>query len=196
MELKTLFSPKKIGNVQIKNRIVRSATFMHIAEKYGYIGDRYLKVYDELAKGGTGLIITGAVAVDPTGTGGPYQVCLYDDSHMEGHKKLVDTIHNNDDTKVAVQIQHIGRLGVHPKYPTVAPSPVTYKVTGITPRELTTEEVKEYIKSGEPLDAAGAYKIQEMGGKFIKRIEGCYYNVVGLPLATLIEMLRKFKVEI
>lgn len=146
MELKTLFSPKKIGNVQIKNRIVRSATFMHIAEKYGFIGDRYLKVYDELSKGGTGLIITGAVAVDPTGTGGPYQVCLYEDSHMAGHKKLVDIIHNNNDTKVAVQIQHIGRLGVHPKYPTIAPSPVPYKVTGITPRELTTEEVKEYIK--------------------------------------------------
>ena len=146
MGLKTLFSPKKIGNIQIKNRIVRSATFMHIAEKYGYIGDRYLKVYDELSKGGTGLIITGAVAVDPTGTGGPYQVCLYDDSHMEGHKKLVNVIHNNDDTKVAVQIQHIGRLGVHPKYPTIAPSPVPYKVTGITPRELTTEEVKEYIE--------------------------------------------------
>jgi len=146
MELKTLFSSKKIGNVQIKNRIVRSATFMHIAEKYGFVGDRYLKVYDELAKGGTGLIITGAVAIDPTGTGGPYQVCLYDDSHMPGHKKLVETIHENDETKVAVQIQHIGRLGVHPKYPTIAPSPVPYKVTGITPRELTTEEVKEYIK--------------------------------------------------
>jgi len=146
MELKTLFSPKKIGTVQIKNRIVRSATFMHIAEKYGIIGDRYLKVYDELSKGGTGLIITGAVAVDPTGTGGPYQVCLYEDSHMAGHKKLVDIIHNNNDTKVAVQIQHIGRLGVHPKYPTIAPSPVPCKVTGITPRELTTEEVKEYIK--------------------------------------------------
>jgi len=146
MELKTLFSPKKIGTVQIKNRIVRSATFMHIAEKYGFIGDRYLNVYDELAKGGTGLIITGAVAVDPTGTGGPYQVCLYEDSHMAGHKKLVKTVHEYDETKIAPQIQHIGRLGVHPKYPTIAPSPVPYKVTGITPRELTTEEVKEYIE--------------------------------------------------
>ncbi|MHA2009203.1 MAG: oxidoreductase [Candidatus Hodarchaeales archaeon] len=145
MELETLFSPKNIGDVQIKNRIVRSATFMHIAEKYGYIGDRYLKVFEELARGGTGLIITGAVAVDPTGTGGPYQVCLYEDSHMAGHKKLVNMVHEYDNTKIAPQIQHIGRVGVHPKYPTVAPSAVPYKITGITPRELTTEEVKEYI---------------------------------------------------
>ncbi|KKM19273.1 hypothetical protein LCGC14_1657340, partial [marine sediment metagenome] len=66
MELKTLFSPKKIGNVQIKNRIVRSATFMHVAEKYGFVGERLLKMYEELATGGTGLIITGAAAVDPS----------------------------------------------------------------------------------------------------------------------------------
>ena len=90
MELETLFSPKKIGDVKIKNRIVRSATFMFMAEKYGYIGERLLKLYEELAKGGTGLIITGAAAIDPSAAGGPYQVCLYDDSHMPDHKKLVN----------------------------------------------------------------------------------------------------------
>ena len=183
MGLKTLFSPEKIGNIKIKNRIVRSATFMHIAEKYGYIGDRYLKVYDELARGGTGLIITGAVAVDPTGTGGPYQVCLYDDSHMQGHKKLVDTVHEHDETKIAVQIQHIGRLGVHPKYPTIAPSPVPYKVTGITPRELTTEEVKEYIekfvKTGIRAHECGYDLVQLHGahGYFLTNFLSPYTNL-------------------
>jgi 2,4-dienoyl-CoA reductase-like NADH-dependent reductase (Old Yellow Enzyme family) len=65
---------------------------------------------------------------------------------MEGHKKLVKMVHEYGDTKIAPQIQHIGRLGVHPKYQTIAPSAVPYKITGITPRELTTEEVIEYIK--------------------------------------------------
>ncbi len=164
MSLITLFSHKKIGTVTVKNRIVRSATFMHIAEKYGFIGESYLKVYDQLAKGGTGLIITGAVAVDPSGTGGPYQVCLYEDSHMPGHKKLVEAVHEYG-AKIAPQIQHIGRLGVHPKYPTIAPSAVHYNVTGITPRELTTEEVKDYI------------------GKFVKtgiRAYECGYDMVQL----------------
>jgi len=146
MELKTLFSPKKIGNVQIKNRIVRSATFMHVAEKYGFVGERLLKMYEELASGGTGLIITGAAAVDPSGTGGPYQVVLYDKAHLPGNKKLVKLVHDYDDTKIAVQIQHSGRQGVHPKYPTVAPSPIPNEETGITPRGLETEEVKDYIK--------------------------------------------------
>ncbi|MFX0139126.1 MAG: NADH:flavin oxidoreductase [Candidatus Hodarchaeota archaeon] len=146
MELKTLFSPKKIGNVQIKNRIVRSATFMFRAEKYGFIGEGFLKLYEELAGGGTGLIITGAVAMDPSASGGPYQVCLYDDSHMPGHTRLVNLVHDYDDTKIAIQFNHLGRLGYHPKYPNFAPSPIPYRGTGITPRELTTEEVREFIK--------------------------------------------------
>ncbi|MFX1279604.1 MAG: NADH:flavin oxidoreductase [Promethearchaeota archaeon] len=145
MELSKLFSPGKIGTVQIKNRVVRSATFSHMAEKYGYIGERILKFNKELAEGGTGLIITEATSVDPGGSGGPYQVCLYDDSHMSGHKKLTKLIHDYDDTKVAIQIQHSGRLGYHPKYPTIAPSPIPYEETGITPIELTTKEVNDYI---------------------------------------------------
>ena len=95
MELKTLFSPSNIGNVQIKNRIVRSATFMGRSEKYGYVGAKFLELYKELALGGTGLIITAAAAIDPSGSGGPYQVCLYDDSYLPGHKKLVNIIHED-----------------------------------------------------------------------------------------------------
>lgn len=145
MELKTLFSPKKIGNVRIKNRIVRSATFMHVAEKYGYVGERLLNMYKELATGGTGLIITGAAAVDPGGAGGPYQMVFYDESHLPGNKKLVKLVHDYDETKIAIQIQHSGRQGIHPKYPTVAPSPIPNRETGITPRGLTNGEVKDYI---------------------------------------------------
>ncbi|MFW9874403.1 MAG: NADH:flavin oxidoreductase [Candidatus Thorarchaeota archaeon] len=146
MKLKTLFSPKRIGNVQIKNRVVRSATFMFMAEKYGYVGERLLSMYEELAKGGTGLIITGAAAMDPSAAGGPYQVCLYDDSHMSGHKNLVNLIHDCDYAKIAIQFNHLGRLGYHPKYPNIAPSPIPYKGTGILPQELTTEGVKEVVK--------------------------------------------------
>ncbi len=50
---------------------------------------------------------------------------------------------------------------------------------------LTGEEINRYIDSGEPMDKAGAYGIQGKGGLFIKRIDGCYFNVVGLPIARL-----------
>jgi septum formation protein len=54
---------------------------------------------------------------------------------------------------------------------------------------LNAEEIAEYVATGEPLDKAGAYAVQGIGGRFIERIDGCYFNVVGLPLARLYHML-------
>jgi septum formation protein len=50
---------------------------------------------------------------------------------------------------------------------------------------VSNEEIVKYLASGEPFDKAGAYAIQGLGGRFIPRIDGCYFNVVGLPLARL-----------
>jgi len=146
LELRTLFSPEKIGNVQIKNRIVRSATFMGSAEKYGYVNKKLIDIYSELARGGTGLIISGFTAVDPGGAASPYQACLYDDSFIPSQKNLVETVHQYPDVKIAVQIAHTGRQGYHPKYHPVAPSPIPFKTTGLTPRELASEEIEELIQ--------------------------------------------------
>ncbi|MGG7176797.1 Maf-like protein [Clostridium paraputrificum] len=57
--------------------------------------------------------------------------------------------------------------------------------------KLTDEEITDYIKSGEPLDKAGAYGIQGQGGVFVEEIRGCYYNVVGLPLNRLKYMINE-----
>lgn len=57
-------------------------------------------------------------------------------------------------------------------------------------RKLEAFEIKNYIKSGEPMDKAGAYGIQGLGGAFIERIEGCFFNVVGLPVTRLLAVLR------
>jgi len=63
--------------------------------------------------------------------------------------------------------------------------------TFVTMDPLTLEEIKSYIKTGEPFDKAGGYAIQGKGKFFIRKIEGCYFNVVGLPLYTLAKMLKK-----
>jgi septum formation protein len=60
---------------------------------------------------------------------------------------------------------------------------------------LTDKQIKNYFKKVSPLDKAGSFDIQGMGGIFIDRIEGCFYNVVGLPLAKLARLLRKTGVE-
>lgn len=56
---------------------------------------------------------------------------------------------------------------------------------------LTADEVDEYLATGEPFDKAGGYAIQGRAGRFIPRIEGCYFNVVGLPLARLARELTE-----
>ncbi|MCS7315874.1 MAG: Maf family protein, partial [Bryobacterales bacterium] len=58
---------------------------------------------------------------------------------------------------------------------------------------LSEEEIREYIASGEPMDKAGAYAIQGLASKFVERIEGCYFNVVGLPVARVYRMLKRLR---
>ena len=145
MELKHLFSPGKIGKVEIKNRIVRSATYEGIANK-GYVSDELINLYTELARGGTGLIITGALAVDETAAASPTQPFIYSDDYIEGQKRLVKAVHDASDVKIAAQIVHPGRQGFHPKYPNVAPSPVKEPLLNKVPKELTGDEIRIIIK--------------------------------------------------
>lgn len=63
-------------------------------------------------------------------------------------------------------------------------------------KKMTSHEISAYVRSGEPLDKAGAYAIQGLGAALVSKIEGDYYNVVGLPLSALGEGLRKFGVTI
>ena len=63
-------------------------------------------------------------------------------------------------------------------------------------KNLTSEEIETYVKSGEPLDKAGAYAIQGLGSVIVERIEGDYFNVIGLPLSALAEGLKEFGIHI
>lgn len=63
-------------------------------------------------------------------------------------------------------------------------------------KRLTDKEIDSYIKTGEPLDKAGAYGIQEKGAIFVEKIEGDFYNVVGLPIFELSKELKKFNILI
>ncbi|XBS69409.1 Maf family protein [Acerihabitans sp. KWT182] len=66
-------------------------------------------------------------------------------------------------------------------------------VTEVTFRRLSEQDIHRYIASGEPMDKAGAYGIQGLGGTFVRRINGSYYGVVGLPLVETAELLCQFR---
>ena len=63
--------------------------------------------------------------------------------------------------------------------------------TAVVFAELSEREIAEYVASGEPMDKAGAYAIQGLASKFVERIEGDYFNVMGLPVALLYRRLRE-----
>jgi septum formation protein len=65
------------------------------------------------------------------------------------------------------------------------------EISSVTLALLSDEEIAAYVASGEPLGKAGGYAIQGMAGRYIPKIEGCYFNVVGLPLARVYALLRE-----
>lgn len=70
------------------------------------------------------------------------------------------------------------------------------ETTSVKFRDLSDDEIGAYVRSGEPLDKAGAYGIQGFGGLFVEAIHGCYFNVVGLPTPRLMLALREFGIDV
>lgn len=69
---------------------------------------------------------------------------------------------------------------------------IDYDITKVKFRNLSSNNIQKYIETKEPLDKSGAYGIQGLGGLLVERIRGSYYNVIGLPLVKLDELLMKY----
>jgi len=63
-------------------------------------------------------------------------------------------------------------------------------------KKLTKKEISAYIKTGEPMDKAGAYGVQDRASVFVEKIEGDFFNVVGLPIFSVCKVLLKFDINI
>ena len=143
-----LLDETRINRLKLNNRIIRSALWMNMADKDGRITPKLYKVYEELAKGSVGLIITGYAMVDPNDRPNPGMMGIYDDSFIKEHKKLVDIAHSNG-TPIALQLAYGGSQTNHPDYKEAilfGPSAVKNRVTKITPKEMTKDDIKHVVK--------------------------------------------------
>lgn len=109
MKYEKLFTPIKIGNVQIKNRIAMAPMLMDFGQFDGKTTEQLMNYYEERAKGGAGLIVTEITRVnDRTGAAAFAQLGMSHDYQIEGMKKLADRIHSHG-AKIFVQLHHPGR---------------------------------------------------------------------------------------
>ena len=139
--------PKKIGNLEIKNRFVRSATYEGLATEKGEITDNLINFYKTLSEGGCGLIITSYAFVQQNGRAQNKQIAVYHDNFIPGLRKIADTIHKNGEgCKTVLQIVHAGRQSHHVKE-TVAPSAIIENFMGIMPKEMSKDEIEETIEA-------------------------------------------------
>lgn len=155
-----LFSPIKIGETTVKNRIFMPPISTNLADK-GYITDELIQHYTARAKGGVGLIITEVTTVEPVYTYLPGDISICDDSYIPGWKKLTDSVHQYG-AKILPQLFHPAYMAFPiPGTPRlIAPSNVGPYYAKEAPRAVTVDELKVIIRQfGE---AAG--RVKQAGG--------------------------------
>lgn len=105
--MSTLFSGFKINNLALKNRFMRSATWMGMADDEGNCTLKEREILTGVAKGEVGLVATGHIAISPMGRAGARQLTLYRDKQINGLKNMVKSVHDCD-AKVMAQLSHAG----------------------------------------------------------------------------------------
>ncbi len=167
-----LFTPVKIGNVEIKNRIMMAAMGHGLASD-GFVTDIMQAYFVARARGGAGLIVTGGTwvvqctGVSPATTTHPN---LYDDKFISGFAKLTEEVHRYG-AKIACQLSHLGRqinseeFGRQP----VAPSAISCPVCKEIPRELPQEEIAEIVEA----HAKAVLRARKAGFDIVE-FQGCH----------------------
>ncbi|MBI5361433.1 MAG: NADH:flavin oxidoreductase [Planctomycetes bacterium] len=168
----TLFDKFNVGNLVLKNRFARSATAERCADEKGFFSKDVYEMYGALARGGTGLIITGYAAVHISGRCGITQPLISDDKFIPQWEKLAGAVHSQgEDCRVLVQLVHGGRQVQADAAPSpVAPSAVKDNLTGVIPKEMTEREILRTIENFA--DAAMRAKLAGFDGVQIHAAHG------------------------
>ncbi|MGR3311509.1 MAG: NADH:flavin oxidoreductase [Candidatus Brocadiales bacterium] len=206
-----LFKSITINGMEIPNRFVRSATNESLVDGEGYVTNRLGDMYEELAKGGVGLIITGYAYIRSDGKSSLKQAAIYDEKFIPEYKKIVNRVHKYK-TKIALQIAHGGRqtkpeiCGCIP----IAPSAVTDSSSGITPKEMRERDILNIIKcfgqgarrakeagfDSVQLHAAHGYLLSQFISPYTNRRTDKWGGSAENRVRILIEVLKECRKEV
>lgn len=183
--MKSLFDKTRLDGLRMKNRFIRSATRDGLADERGYLTPQLLQIYEELAKGGVGTIITGhAYVTELEQSKQPRQMGIYDDSFIDGYRALTERVHAHE-TNIILQISCVGaQTYSHPGGERLlwGPSSIEDLATGMIPKEMTREEIR-YLQEAFAEAALRAQKagfdgveIHAAHGYVLSKFLTPYYN--------------------
>ncbi|SFU14096.1 2,4-dienoyl-CoA reductase (NADPH2) [Pseudomonas marincola] len=144
MSYKNLLAPGRIGDLELRNRIIMAPMGSNFAEVDGTCGERIQAYYEARAAGGAGLLIMGVCSIAfPAGTAEPYQVGVSDDRFIPGLSQLAERVHKHG-AKIAMQLQHAGKTATRDMaegrelwVPSMPPPFQTDMMKALTPDELS-----------------------------------------------------------
>lgn len=182
-----LFEPSSIGRMALKNRIVRSAFMENMAAPEGLPTDDTFRLYERLARGGVGLMITGMAYVSPGGKGQPLQHGAHIDAMIPAWRRITDSVHQLGG-RIAMQLVHCGRQS-NPKalsnVQAVAPSAALNLYYLTRSRAMTGNEIAQTIKDFG--DAAA--RVKEAGFDAVQ-VHGAHGYLVSSFLSPLTNRRR------
>jgi len=210
--LSLLFTPTCIGSLEVPNRIVRSATGERMCRPDGRATPALADFYARLARGGAGLIITGHSFVRADGKASEGMMGVHSDAMRPGLAEIVRVVHDAG-ARIVCQINHAGRQTrperIDGKRP-VAPSAVTDRASGITPRELAADEVEPLVESyvaaarrcrevgfdGVQLHCAHGYLMSEFLSPYTNRREDAWGGSLEARARFPLEALRRIRADL
>lgn len=153
-----VFSNYKLKNLELKNRVVMAPMCMDSADEQGNVNSWHYFHYGNRAIGGTGLIIVEATAVESRGRITAMDLGIWNDSHVEGLKKIVEECKSHG-AKMGIQLAHAGRKCEVTTENIIAPSSIAFNEKYKTPIEMSKEDIKEVVNSFKE----GARRAKEAG---------------------------------
>lgn len=165
MAYKKLFSPIKIGSMELKNRLVMPPMVRNYASLKGLVTEQYLDHIESIAKGGVGMLILEASYITEQGKGFLNELGIHNDKVIPGLNKLAKVAHKHK-AKIGIQLYHAGRQtsSATTGMPLVAPSPIPCPLMQGNPKQLTKKEIKQIVQQF----ADAAARAQKAGLDFVE----------------------------
>ncbi|OAN10863.1 oxidoreductase [Photobacterium jeanii] len=203
-----LFSQARIGNMTLKNRFVRSATWENMATEDGHMTDKLYAIYEELAQGEVGLIVTGYANIVEEEKPNAGMMGMYNDSFIDEYKKLTELVHEND-SKIVMQLAYGGTKTTHNVGERVifAPSEVPERGTQTLGKAMTKDEIDYIVQAfaqasrraqqsgfdGVEIHAAHTYLINQFLSPYYNRREDEYGGSLENRMRFLVEIYTEIR---